>query len=208
MFATDFSKVVPDILLVGKALSGGLVPIAAAIMTDEVWKEAFSGPQRCMLTASTFAGGLLAATVGLETLSIVEQEELPRRAAKLGRELLEGLEQLAGCHEIIAGVRGRGLLAGVELQQPAGLLMSGVPKWARHGLYAQVLAAVLLKEHGFVTQPCSLEQSVLRLEPPLIISPDEISRLLDALGSVLKNYPTHTSAAIAAFRRTVLRGNL
>jgi len=208
MFATDFSTVVPDILLVGKALSGGLVPMAAAIMTNEIWKEAFSGPQRCMLTASTFAGGLLAATVGLETLSIVEQEEMPRRATELGRQLLEGMKQLVGNHEIIAGVHGQGLMAGVEFRQPTGLLMSGVPKWARPGLYTQVLSAVLLRDHGFITQPCSLEQCVMRLEPPLIINSDEISRLLDAFDNVLKNYPSHTSAAIAAFRQTVLRGSL
>jgi putrescine aminotransferase len=208
MFATDFPTVVPDILLVGKALSGGMVPIAVAMMTDDVWKSAFSGPQRCTLTASTFAGGLLAVTVALEVLSILEQEKLPQQAADLGGSLLDGLEQLAERHKIIAAVRGRGLLAGLEFREPTGLLIRGVPGWARRGLYAQVVAAVLLRDHGFLTQPCSLDQSVLRLEPPLTISPDEISRLLSALDITLAEYPSHTSAAIAAFRATVLRGGL
>ena len=208
MFATDFAAVVPDILLVGKALSGGLVPIAAAMLTDDVWRAAFSGPERCTLTASTFAGGRLAVTAALEVLSIVEQEELPRRATESGGLLREGLEQLAGRHKIVAAVRGQGLLAGLEFREPAGLLIRGVPAWARRGLYSQVVAAVLLRDHRILTQPCSLAPSVLRLEPPLTIRQDEISRLLGALDVTLAEYPSHTSAAIAAFRAAVLRRGL
>jgi putrescine aminotransferase len=208
MFATDFASVVPDVLLVGKALSGGMVPVAAAMLTDDVWSRAFAGPQRCLLTASTFAGGLLAATAATETLSILEGESLPARAAETGAHLLEGLAKLAARHEIIAAVRGRGLLAGVEFREPTGLLIRGVPAWARRGLYANVISAVLLRDDGLLTQPCSLDLCVLRIEPPLTITRDEVTHLLAALDRALGDYPSHLSAAMAAMRRTILRGEL
>ena len=175
-FATNFQDCLPDVLLVGKALSGGFVPVAAAMIITGTWQRAFSGPDRCQLNASTFAGSLLAMVAGLETLSVLEDECLPARAEELGAVLLEGLRNLATRRDIIRDVRGRGLLAGIEFRAPEGLLTKAVPRWARDGLYAQVISALLLRDHGFLTQPCSLAPAVLRIEPPLVVSQEEIDR--------------------------------
>ncbi len=208
MFATDCARVRPDILLVGKALSGGMVPIAAAMMTADVWKRAFAGPHRCKLTSSTFAGGALAATAGMAALGVLSDEQLPRRAAEMGRCLLGGLSELAGRHDVVKDVRGRGLLIGVELAEPSGLLIKAAPRWARLGLYAQVISALLLRDHCIITQPCSLAPRVLRIEPPLTIGRQDVQRFLDALDSVLSGCPDHGSAVVAAFRKTILKGKL
>ncbi|MFI5379121.1 MAG: aspartate aminotransferase family protein [Tepidisphaerales bacterium] len=204
LFATPFDRVLPDILLVGKALSGGMVPVAACLMTAAVWSNAFSGPARCNLCAATFSGGRLAMVTGLETLRIVEEAQLPVRARKLGTTLLDGLHHLAGKHAIIKDVRGCGLLAGIEFHPAGGLLGAVIPRWARRQLFAQVVAAVLLRDHGFITQTCGLAPTVLRIEPPLVITADEIERLLDALDKVLTAYPSYTAATGAAIRKTVL----
>jgi acetylornithine/succinyldiaminopimelate/putrescine aminotransferase len=204
LFATDFAEVRPDLLLVGKALSGGLVPVAACLMTARVWSQAFSGPGRCHLCASTFGGGRLAMEAGLETLRIVADEQLAARAQQQGRVLLAGLQQLATRHAVIREVRGLGLMAGVEFQPPHGLLPGLVPRWARQQLFAQVVAAVLLRDHGLLTQPCGLAPAVLRIEPPLVIAREEIEALLAALDRVLAAYPSHTAAVLAAMRKTVL----
>ncbi len=207
-FATDFARVRPDILLIGKALSGGIVPVSAAMMTADVWRRAFSGPKRCTFVSSTFAGNTLAMTAASATLSILEREGLPERAAKTGSVLKESLDRLRLRHPIIKGIRGRGLLAGIEFEAAAGLLAGMVPAWARDGLYAQVVSLLLLRDHGLLVQPCSLNGQVLRIEPPLGIDAADIQRLSEALDQVLDERPSHRSAIMAAFRKVVLRGEL
>ncbi len=208
MFATDFAECRPDMLLVGKALSGGLVPVAACMMTAKSWSQAFSGPTRCNHCMSTFSGGQLAMAAGLETINIVEEERLADRAQELGDILLDGLRALARKHTIIRDVRGRGLLVGVEFEPVGGLLAAVVPRWARQQLFAQVIAAVLLRDHGFLTQACGLAPNVLRLEPPLVISREEIESLIRAMDAVLTAYPSPGSAVMAAFRKTILKRDL
>ncbi|MGD0901110.1 MAG: aspartate aminotransferase family protein, partial [Thermoguttaceae bacterium] len=201
-FATSFAEVVPDVLLVGKALSGGLVPVAACMTTARTWSRALAGPTRCNLCASTFGGGRLAMTAGLEMLGILREEHLADRAQELGSLLLDGLRSLAGRHPMIREVRGQGLLGGIEFEPPSGLLTTVVPRWAREQLFAQVVAAVLLRDHALVTQTCGLAPNVLRIEPPLAITREEIEVLLQALDQVLTAYPSFRSATWSALRKT------
>ncbi len=203
-FATDFGSVVPDVLLVGKALSGGLVPVSACMTTAEVWSRAFAGPGRSNLCASTFGGGRLAMVTGLEVLNILEDECLADRAAELGGFLLDGLRGLAAKHPVIRGVHGRGLLVGIEFALPTGLLAAVVPDWARQQLFAQVVAAVLLRDHNLLTQTCGLASHVLRVEPPLVMCREEIQGFLAALDQVLTEYPSFRSATWSAFKKTAL----
>jgi acetylornithine/succinyldiaminopimelate/putrescine aminotransferase len=207
-FGTALADVQPDILLTAKALSGGLVPVAAAVMSSETWKRAFSGPERCVLNSSTFAGGRLAMTAGLETLAILEDEGLAARARETGNFLLERLRNLAARHEVIKNVRGRGLLIGVELRPPLTLFARAVPRWARDAIYGQVVSAILLNAHGCVTQPCSLAPEVLRIEPPLTMSRAEIEHFVAALDETLAACPSQGSALVAAFRKAVLGGDV
>jgi putrescine aminotransferase len=203
-FATSFAEVVPDVLLVGKALSGGLAPVAACLTTADTWSRALAGPARCNLCASTFGAARLAMTAGLEMLGILREEALADRAKKMGTQLLEGLQKLADRHPMIREVRGQGLLAGIEFEPPSGLLAAVVPRWAREQLFAQVVAAVLLRDHALVTQTCGLAPHVLRIEPPLVITPEEIEELLRALDQVLAAYPSFGSATWSALRKTAL----
>lgn len=208
VFATDFGAVVPDVLLVGKALSAGLIPVSAAVMTSDVWKRAFSGPERCVLDSSTCSGGLLAMTAGLEAINTLERNHLTENALGQGQYLMESLKRLAKKHEVIEKVRGRGLLVGVEFKEPGGLLLKAVPEWVREGLYAYVISARLLRDHRIVVQPCSLARNVLRVEPPLVVTTAEIDYFVQALDQTLAACPSHNSATVAAFRKTFLGGNL
>jgi putrescine aminotransferase len=105
---------------------------------------------------------------------------------------------------MVREVRGRGLLVGIEFALPAGPLAAVVPRWARQQLFAQVVAAVLLRDHNLLTQTCGLASHVLRVEPPLVISREEIQGLLVALDQVLAEYPSFRSATWSAFKRTAL----
>ena len=208
LFATRFDDVLPDILLLGKALGAGLVPVAATMMTADVWQRAFAGPTRCLLDTSTCAGGRLAMAAALETLDMLVQERLSERAQEQGAHLIAGLRELARKHAVIRDVRGKGLLVGIEFQPPSGLLAKAVPEWAREGLYAHVIAALLLRDHRIVAQPCSLDSSVLRMEPPLIVGSAEVTQFLTALDATLTACPSYAAAVRGAFRRTVLGGRL
>jgi len=207
-FATDFTEVLPDILLVGKALSGGVVPVAAAVMTAAVWSRAFSGMEKFNSCMSTFSGGRLAMAAGLAVLEILQDEKLAERADRLGAELLDGLRQLAAGHGATLEVRGKGLLAGVEFQKGSAWLRWAVPRCARDQLFAQILSAMLLEKHGFLTQPCGLAPRVLRIEPPLTITSGEIQGFLRALDDVLTICPSMGSAVLSALRKVALGRDL
>jgi putrescine aminotransferase len=143
-------------------------------------------------------------TAGLAVLDILREERLAERARELGGVLLDGLRKLASRHSVIREVRGQGLLAGIEFIEPSGFLAAAVPRWARRQLFAQVVAAVLLRDHRLLTQTCGLAPNVLRIEPPLVISEQEIQDLLDALDQVLAAYPSFRMATWSAFRKTAL----
>jgi len=204
VFASDFSAMRPDIVLVGKSLSAGLIPVAAAVMTTKVWKDAFSGPRRCLMNASTFAGGHLAMTAGLEMINVLVDDRLSDRARELGGFFLERLKELSVRHRVIRQVRGSGLLIGIEFQPHSGLAMKAVPEWAHEGLFAHVISALLLRDHRILTFPCSIAPNVLRIEPPLIVTRTEIMQFLDALDKALSICPSHGVAVLAALRQKIL----
>lgn len=208
LFATKFEEVVPDMLLIGKALSAGLIPVSATMMTADVWKRAFSGPERCLLDSSTCSGGLLAMTAGLAAVNLIKETNLAENALKQGQYLVEGLKRLAKKHAVMKDVRGSGLLIGIEFQEPSGLLIKAAPEWSREGLYTYVIAAKLLRDHRIVAQPCSLARNVLRMEPPLVVNAREIDCLIKALDETISACPSHNSATFAAFRKTFLGGQL
>jgi putrescine aminotransferase len=181
LFATAADGLVPDVLVLAKALSGGIAPIAATLTRREIHKKAYGTTQRFDLHGSTFAGNALSCAAALETLRIVEDEGLVARSAARGQRLLTGLEARLQGHPLVRAVRGRGLLVGVELG-PAGV----VKKIAR-SVFGQ-WAALRMLEKGFIVQPSAHCWNVVRLEPPLTIGEAEIDLAVNALGEVLDGY--------------------
>lgn len=113
-FACDWENVGPDILVLAKSLSGGLVPIGATLARRDLWDKAYGSRDRFVLHSSTFGGGNLAAAVALESLSLMEDENLAANAMIIGASLKEGLESVASEYPFIKAVRGRGLMIAVE----------------------------------------------------------------------------------------------
>lgn len=194
IFRTDFSKFTPDILLIGKALSGGLIPISACIMTEEVYKKAHHGMKKCFLYSSTFAGGHLACQCAIKTLEIVKKNRLAEESNSKGNYLLEQLNQLKNKHKIIKGVRGAGLLIGVEFETPKGLLVKPIPSKIKNSFYTYIITAKLMQDYKLILQACSIKGEVLRIEPPLTITKEEIDFLIDSLDKTLTEMPNHITA--------------
>ncbi|WP_326599875.1 ornithine--oxo-acid transaminase [Streptomyces sp. NBC_01803] len=159
--AVDHESVLPDVLLLGKALGGGIVPVSAVVARRDVLGVLRPGEH-----GSTFGGNPLAAAVGSAVVDLLRTGEFQRRAAELGRLLDAGLAALVG--KGVVGYRCRGLWAGVDVDPSLGTGREVSERLMREG--------VLVKDtHG----------STIRLAPPLTITHEELEWALAALAGVL-----------------------
>lgn len=184
LFAYEWLGVVPDVLCYAKALSGGLVPIGG-YSTSPFWqRRAYGRMQDCELVANTFGGGSLACAVAARTLELIDAQLLSH-VREMGEHLGQSLRLLEEATPMLRQARGRGLMWAIECDVPTrGLgtvLTLGLPNLLAKQLYAFWIAQRML-ERGFLTQVPAHDQNVLRIEPPLTISRDEIDQFVDALG--------------------------
>jgi putrescine aminotransferase len=164
LFACDRDEVVPDVLVLAKGLSGGVMPIGAFVTRPRVWNAAYG--KTPLLHTSTFGGGPLACAAALEALAVLHDEGLVENARLRGERLLAGARAIAAEYpSVLRDVRGLGLLVGVGLRSE-GYGGTIVPEMLKAG----VTAAWTLNR-----------QRVIRLEPPLIVTASEIETALDAL---------------------------
>ena len=182
------SDVIPDIVTVAKALSGGYVPVGAMLTTDKIYSSVYSGMDKVMTHSTTFKAGPLAMAAGLASLAVIEDEGLVENAARVGGALKGGLQELAAKYDLIADVRGRGLMIGIEFGKPSG--MRAKAGWnmlqkARVGLFAQTVVVALFQRHRILTQVSGDNMEVIKLIPPLMIGDTEVRLFLDALADVL-----------------------
>ena len=197
MFAVEHEGVEPDLMTLAKSLSGGLVPIGAMLARRDLWMKAYGTVQASALHSSTFGGGSLACAAGLATLEVLRGENLAANAAARGDRLLAGLNDLARRCDLFVGVRGKGLLAGIEFKPaPAKLirlwkevgsaklnpyLVPDFDAFLRNGPSLYVMQS-LLQEHRVHTQLARSNPLVLRVEPPLTISAEQVEYFLAATG--------------------------
>ena len=210
MFACEHDGVVPDVLCLAKALGGGIMPIGAMVTTSELWNKAYGGIEKCLLHTSTFGGNTWAAAAGIATIAVLLEEDLPARAAELGDYLLAGLHRLQERHPIIREVRGRGLLVGIEFEQPAkGVLAKvagAVNKLAEEYMGAMV-AGVLLNRYRVITVYTLNNPNVIRLEPPLVVTREQIDTVLQALDETFEKNRSLLGFSLSA-GKTIFSGVL
>jgi len=194
MFAFQNDGFTPDVLVLGESLGGGLLPISATLTTPTIHDQAYGRIDRFDLHGSTFSGWALGCRVALATLSIIEEEKLAEAAAVRGEQLRERLRDEIADHPFVRGVRGRGLIVGVELgptmPKSSGILgriLPGLVGLVSKRVFGQWLAIRLL-EHGILCQPASMQWNVLKIEPPLTITEPEVHQIVDSIVAVLKEY--------------------
>lgn len=201
MFACEHSGSQPDIMALAKSLSGGGVPIGAVIATPDVWNKAFGGMKKALLHSSTFGGNTLACAAAIAALEVVLEEGLSANAAILGSSLLKGLNELKDRYPAIKDVRGQGLLIGVEFETIANKAMK-----ARAEEYSATLATLiagdLLNNHKIITAFTLNNPHVIRLEPPLTIDSNDVSRVLEALDASCRRNSSFTRAVVGTIGRT------
>jgi len=161
LFAFEHEGIRPDMVIVGKALSGGMYPVSAVLADDEVMGVFSPGSH-----GSTYGGNPLAAAVAREALRVLVEEGLVERSASLGDYLLDRLRGVRSPH--VKEVRGRGLWIGIELYPAAG--------GARRFCEALATEGLLCKE---------THDNVIRIAPPLVITREEVDWAFERIARVL-----------------------
>ncbi len=162
LFASEWEGVRPDIMIIGKALGGGVIPVSA-ILADSAIMDVFTPGTH----GSTFGGNPLAAAVGIAALDVIVEEKLAARADELGRWFMAQLRALRS--PVVREVRGRGLLVGVVIREEAGS--------ARPFCEALMRRGILAKE---------THEQVVRFAPPLIVTQQQLEEVLPAIEQTLR----------------------
>jgi putrescine aminotransferase len=211
MWACEHEGVVPDVICVAKSLGGGVAAIGAYVTTDAIWKKAYGGLERALLHTSTFGGNTRAVAAALAALEVTVKEDLPARARELGDYLLGKLKALQERSPLLGDVRGRGLLVGLEFAQPSGGLVSrlsgGLLERVAGEYLGSLVAGELLNRHRIITAYTLNNPNVIRLEPPLTVTREQIDACVNALTEILSRHRSFLSVA-ASGARTVLQSVL
>lgn len=166
MLACDYENIHPDILILGKALSGGMMPISAVLANDEIMLTIKPGQH-----GSTFGGNPLACTIATEALNVLIDEKLADRAAKQGELLRSELKKIQKEFDVLKIVRGKGLLNAIVVEPK-----NGKEAWD---------LCLKMAEYGLLAKPT--HQHIIRFAPPLIITEEQILESLDIIKRALKD---------------------
>lgn len=169
MFACEHWDVVPDIMTLAKALGGGVVPIGATVATPVIWEKVFR--DNPFLHTSTFGGNEMACVAAITALTIILEEDLPAQAEVKGKRLLEGLREVQERYpDLLSETRGLGLMIGVEFRD------ADIGK----------LAIGALVHNGVIAAYTLNNARVMRFEPPLILTEEQIDRVLVAFENAMR----------------------
>jgi len=158
----------PDVLILGKALSGGAYPVSAVLADDAVMKVIQPGQH-----GSTFGGNPVAAAVAMEALEVVKDEKLAQNARRLGDLFRSELNKFIENHSIVKLVRGRGLLNAIVINDSE----DSSTAWD---------ICVALKENGLLAKPT--HGNIIRFAPPLVITEDQLMDCVDIITKTLKDF--------------------
>jgi ornithine--oxo-acid transaminase len=168
LLAVHHENVQPDILILGKAISGGVYPVSAVLANDEIMNVIKPGQH-----GSTFGGNPVAAAVAIAALEVVKDEKLAENAERLGIILRKGLNEIAERNDLITLVRGKGLLNAIVINCPeeSDLAWEICLKFRDNGLLAK-------PTHG----------NKIRLAPPLVMTEDQIKECLEIIEKSLNDF--------------------
>jgi ornithine--oxo-acid transaminase len=185
-----------DMVVLAKALSGGLIPVSAVLMTDNIYRSVYSSLKRAIVHTSTFSENSLSMRAGLATLDVLESEKLGLRALELGEMFRTRLRQTLGNFDLVKDVRGMGLLNGIEFAPPKKLAFRALYE-AFHkihpAMFGQIVVMRMFREKKILTQICGNNFMVLKAAPPLVATEQHLNDFVAAIREVVEM--AETSAA-------------
>jgi ornithine--oxo-acid transaminase len=189
-FAYQHDGADPDIVTVAKTLSGGFIPVGATMARGWIFEKVYSSMDRVMVHDCTFGSNAAAMAAGLATLAVIEDEQLVSNAERTGASMMNVLQEAAASYEMLADVRGRGLMIGMEFGKPDSLKLRtswNMLQKARRGLFAQMVVVALFQRHRILTQVAGDHMEVIKLLPTLTIGTTEVDMFREAFHDVMKD---------------------
>ena len=168
LYACQHEGVRPHVLILGKALSGGVLPVSAVLADDEVMLTIKPGEH-----GSTFGGNPLACRVAVAALQVVQDEQLAERAQTLGQRFRTRMQQLAATHERVTQVRGKGLLNAIVIHDHE----ESDTAWN---------ICLKLKENGLLAKPT--HGNIIRFAPPLVITEAQLDECCTIIENTLQSF--------------------
>jgi ornithine--oxo-acid transaminase len=179
----------PDMIVMAKALSGGLVPSGAVLMSDDICDSVYGSLKRAIVHTSTFSENSLAMRAGLATLQVLDREALGEKAIRVGAELRSRLTGTLSDYEMVKEVRGLGLLCGIEFTAPRRLRLK-IPFEAflkiHPGLFGQIVVMRLFRDKGILSQICGNNFMVLKVAPPLVVTDAQVDKFVEAIRDIVE----------------------
>jgi ornithine--oxo-acid transaminase len=175
-------------VVLAKALSGGLVPSGAVLMSDAVCGSVYSSLRRALVHTSTFSENGLAMRAGLAALDVLDEERLGARATAAGERLRRTLAERLTKYEMVGDVRGLGLFNAIEFKAPRSLkLRLAFESFAKihPALFGQILVMRLFRDHRIMTQVCGNNFMALKVSPPLVVDDSQLDRFVSAVEQVV-----------------------
>ncbi len=197
----------PDVVTLAKSLGGGVVPVSVTITRRSIHERTFSSLKRCQVHSTTFGQNDLAMAAGLATLHVLDKERLVERSAAMGQRLLDGLKELKDRYEMIADVRGKGLMIGIEFQAPRSLAVKvawTAAEAAEKGMFAQLVVMALMRDHRILVQVGGPGVNIIKLLPPLIIGEEEVGMIVAAFDRVMAE-AVHVTGRVWVQSRDLIR---
>lgn len=174
MLCSEWSGVRPDIVLLGKAISGGMYPVSCVLADREVMLTVEPGTH-----GSTYGGNPLGSALAIRALEIVKEEKMVERAESLGKLFRDGLEKLKIDNPMLKTVRGKGLLNAIVIDESK---TGGKTAWD---------LCMVMKSKGLLAKPT--HQNIIRLAPPLVITEEEIQSSLQIIGESMEALPKYVA---------------
>jgi ornithine--oxo-acid transaminase len=186
----------PDMVVLAKAMSGGLIPVSAVLMTEPIYDSVYGSLRRSISHTSTFSENGLAMRAALATLDVLESEDLGRRSIEMGEVLRRRLSDALSGYEMVKEVRGKGLLQGIEFRSPKSLRLRLPFEAFMHihpAMFGQIVVMRLFRDGGFLTQICGNNFMVLKAAPPLVVTEEQLDQFVAGVASVVDL--AHTSGS-------------
>jgi ornithine--oxo-acid transaminase len=187
--AAHHCGVEPDMVIMAKAMSAGLIPVAAVLMTDEICDSVYTSLNKAFIHTSTYSENGLALRAALTTLDVLEDENLGAECTRKGEYLRTKLRERLSRHDMFKEVRGEGLLNGIEFKAPTSMAMKmsfAAFKTISPAMFGQMLVMRLFRNEKILTQICGNNFMVLKVAPPLVVTEAQMDRFVDAIDKVLE----------------------
>ena len=168
LLACDHENVKPDVLILGKAVSGGVYPVSAVLANNNIMEVIRPGQH-----GSTFGGNPLACKVAIAALEVVKDEKLAENAQKLGKIFRDRMQKLVDKNDLVAKVRGKGLLNAVVINDDP----ESTTAWD---------ICVALKENGLLAKPT--HGNIIRFAPPLVMTEEQLHECCDIIEKTIKEF--------------------